>query len=145
MPGRILAVDWGAARIGLAVSDPTQTLATPLATLHEKDKGAQIQRVSALVHELEATRVIVGLPLHLDGGESPSARSATKFAEKLARFVDVPVELVDERFTSVVAEERLIEAQRNIRSRASKGLIDSAAAAVLLQEWLDLRPGRGGQ
>lgn len=144
MPGRILAIDWGLARIGLAVSDATRTLATPIPALHEKDKRAQIERVVALVATEEITRIIVGLPLHLDGAESPSSQAARKYAEKLATRVGVPVELHDERFTSVEAESRLDEldglggrSSRARDKRADKGRIDSASAAILLQSVLD--------
>lgn len=148
-PGRVLAIDWGLARIGLAVSDPTRTLATPHQTLHEKDKGQQVKRVVALIGELEVTHVIVGLPLHADGNASESTRSALRYAEKLQTLVPVQVELVDERLTSVLAEEYLAEAGRLPRGKPStskaqrerdRGLIDSAAAAVLLQQWLDRQP-----
>lgn len=142
MPGRILAIDWGLARIGLAVSDATRTLATPIPALHEKDKRAQIERVVALVATEEITRIIVGLPLHLDGAESPSSQAARKYAEKLANRVGVPVELHDERFTSVEAESRLDESdelggRRSRQKRGDKGRIDSASAAILLQSVLD--------
>jgi putative Holliday junction resolvase len=135
-PGRVLAIDWGEARIGVAQSDPTRRLATPHSTLFEKDKRRQIERVVALVVELEATLVLVGLPLHMDGKETTTTRPATKFAEKLAGLVAVPVELVDERLSSAVAEARLAEAGKKA-GRKDKGRIDSEAAAVLLQEWLD--------
>ena len=138
LPGRTLAIDWGLARIGLAVSDATRTLATPLPALHEKDKRAQIERVVALVAAEEITLVVVGLPLHLDGRESDSSRAARKYAEKLATRIDIPIELVDERFTSVQAHERLAEIGGV--GRKDKGRIDSASAAILLQAWLD---GRG--
>lgn len=142
MPGRILAIDWGLARIGLAVSDATRTLATPIPALHEKDKRAQIERVVALVATEEITRIIVGLPLHLDGAESPSSQAARKYAEKLATRVGVPVELHDERFTSVEAESRLDESddlggRRSRHKKGDKGRIDSASAAILLQSVLD--------
>ena len=142
MLGRVLAVDWGLARIGLAVSDGTRTLATPLATLHEKDKRAQIERVVALIASEEITYIVVGLPLHLDGRESPSTLAARRYAEKLQTRVNVQVELADERYSSVEAESRLVEAgarkpKGGARSRDEKGRIDSAAAAVLLQGWLD--------
>lgn len=136
LPGRVLAIDWGEARIGLAVSDPTRTLATPHATLADKDMGRQVSRVVALVGELEITQVLVGLPLHMDGSATRTTVPAMKYAEKLARLVSVPVTLVDERLTSIEAEARLTEAGRR-PGRADKGRIDSAAAAVLLQRWLD--------
>lgn len=141
MKGRVVAIDWGEARIGVAVSDPTRTLATPHVTLHEKDKGQQIKRTQALVAELEATLVLVGLPLHMDGNESPSSKSARKFAEKLAGLIQpIPVELVDERLSSVEASERL--AARPTK-KSERGDVDRAAAAVMLQRYLD-EPPRGG-
>jgi len=138
--GRVVAIDGGEARLGVAVSDPTRTLATPHTTLHDKDKGRQIQRVAALVRELEATLVLVGLPLHLDGNESPSSTIARKFAAKLATvLVPIPVELVDERLTSVEAQE-LLDARP--KRKTARDELDRAAAAVLLQGWLDGQ-GRG--
>lgn len=136
---RVMAVDWGEARIGVALSDPTRVLATPLTTLHEKDKRKQIERVAALVAEHEVARVLVGLPLHMDGKETTTTVPATRFAEKLARTVEVPVELVDERLSSALAESRLSEAKRKPR-RHDKGRLDAAAAAVVLQQWLDDQP-----
>jgi len=149
MPGRVVAIDWGLARLGVAASDPTRTLASPHATLHEKDKGLQIKRAAALVRELEATLVLVGLPLHLDGRESESSAAARKFAAKLATFVlPVPVELVDERLSSVEAGERLAERPGRRAPRAGAGfrdgVLDRAAAAVMLQAWLDALPRPGG-
>lgn len=138
MPGRVLAVDWGEARIGLAVSDPTRTLATPYTTLAEKDKGLQIKRVLALVTQLDISEIIVGMPLAMDGGATSTTRPAMKYAEKLASLVNVPVTLVDERLTSSMAEDRLSEAGWK-PTQADKGRIDSAAAAVMLQAWLDSR------
>lgn len=144
LPGRVLAIDWGLARLGLAISDATRTLATPLPALHEKDKRAQIERVVALIAPEEVSHIVVGLPLHLDGRDSDSSRAATKYAEKLASRVAVPVELFDERFSSVEAEERLrAGGSKRSLDRRDKGRIDSAAAAVLLQAWLDAR-ARGG-
>lgn len=152
LPGRVLAIDWGLARIGLALSDATRTLASPWPALHEKDKRAQIEHVVALIRDEEVAHVLVGLPLHLDGRESESTRSARRYAEKLAGLVQVPVELVDERYTSVEAEDRLREVgswrpggpgRRGHGSKRGpdrdKGRVDSAAAAVLLQGWLDAR------
>ena len=136
-----MAVDWGEARIGVALSDPTRTLATPLVTLSEKDKGLQIRKVAALVAEHEATLVVVGLPLHLDGRDSASTVTARKFAAKLALVIaPIPVELVDERLSSVEAAERLSE---TTRKKVDRLALDRAAAAVLLQGWLDVHGSRG--
>lgn len=135
--GRVLAVDWGEARIGIAVSDPTRTLATPHTTLHEKDKAQQVMRVVTIARELEVVLVLVGIPRHLDGQSSATTVSAQKYAAKLATFVaPTPVVHVDERLSSVEAEEKLMATSRRPR-QMQKGLVDRAAAAVLLQAWLD--------
>jgi putative Holliday junction resolvase len=146
--GRILAFDWGAARIGVALSDPTRTLATPRPAIVEKDKARQIQRACATVIDSEAVAVLVGLPLHLDGASGPSVRSATMFAEKLRAALATAcpdaapaVHLVDERFTSQTAAELLAQGRQHRAPLRKDGTLDSAAAAVLLQACLDTTPG----
>lgn len=142
MNGRVVAVDWGEARIGVAASDLTRTLASPHTTLHEKDKGQQIRRVAALIAELEATLVLVGIPRHLDGNASTSTITAEKFATKLAMVIaPIPLVRVDERLSSVEAMERLeARGTRQRVQKMEKGLVDRAAAAVMLQAWLDAQP-----
>ena len=143
---RVIAFDWGAARIGVAVSDPTRTLATPHAVLAEKDKGQQIKKCVALVRDLEATLILVGAPVHLDGHQSTSSAVAEKFAAALERALaaaglNVVVTRVDERWSSVEAEARLREGGH--RKLGHRGMaIDAAAAAVTLQAWLD-QAGQG--
>ncbi len=134
---RILSVDWGEARIGLALSDPTGTLASPLTTLHEKDKRAQIERVVEVAKTQEVERIIVGIPYTLDGQEGSMARWARKYAEKLERVGGIEVVGVDERYTSVAADFALEAADGGRRRGRDKGDRDSAAAAILLQEYLD--------
>lgn len=139
---RILSVDWGEARIGLALSDPTGTLASPLTTLHEKDKRAQIERVVELAKQHEVARIIVGIPYTVDGEEGSMARWARKYAEKLERVGGIEVIGVDERYTSVAADFALEAADGGRRRGRDKGDRDSAAAAIMLQEYLD---GGGAQ
>jgi len=139
---RILGVDWGEARIGIALSDPTGTLASPLTTLHEKDKRAQIERVVELARVHEVVRIVVGIPYTIDGKEGSMARWARKYAEKLERVGGVEVVGVDERYTSVAADYALEAADGGKRRSRDKGDRDSAAAAILLQEYLD---GGGAQ
>ncbi len=124
---RVVALDYGAARCGVAVSDPTGTLATPLEPILRPATRKGLARVAALVRELEAERVIVGLPLSLSGGDSAQTREARAFAGRLAEVVAVPIELYDERFTTSLAHQAGGEAP-----------LDSRAAAVLLDEWLNL-------
>jgi putative holliday junction resolvase len=128
---RVLALDHGAARCGVAVSDPTGTVATPLAPVERPDTRRGLARVVAVVEETGAERVLVGLPLSLSGGDSDQTRAARAFADRLAARVDVPVELRDERFTT-----RLAQRTGGARPSSSE---DSRAAAVLLEDYLGAR------
>jgi putative Holliday junction resolvase len=122
---RVLALDYGSARCGCAVSDPTGTVATPLEPVLTPASRRGIGRLRALVTELDAERVIVGLPLSLSGGDSAQTGEARAFARRLQKAVPVPVELFDERFTTALAQRS--------GGRASE---DSRAAAHLLEGWL---------
>jgi putative Holliday junction resolvase len=126
---RVLALDYGSARCGVAVSDPTGTLATPLEPVLRPGTKKGFAAVRARVAELEVERVVVGLPVSLRGGDSAQTIEVREFAERLARAVSVPVELYDERFTTSLA----------LQAGGSASL-DSRAAAVLLEEWLGARP-----
>jgi putative holliday junction resolvase len=125
---RILALDHGSARCGVAVSDPTGTLATPLAPVERPDTRKGLARVTAVVGETGAERVVVGLPLRLSGGDSDQTQAARAFAARLAERVEVPVDLHDERFTTRIAQRTGGE-----RPGTSE---DSRAAAVLLEDYL---------
>jgi putative holliday junction resolvase len=130
---RVLALDYGSARCGVAVSDPSGTLATPLEPIVRPGTRKGLARVAALVRELGAERVVVGLPVSLGGGESAQTRETRSFADRLRAVVDVPVELYDERFTTSLAQQA-----------GGETALDSRAAAVLLGEWLSVRrPGSG--
>ena len=136
--GRVLGVDVGTARVGLALSDPTGTLASPLETLRRAKDESDLDRLAALVVEHEVTEVVVGEPRHLSGASGASADDATAYSRALAgRIGDVPVYLVDERLSTVTAAQSLREAGRD--SRAQRSVIDQAAAVVILQHFLDSR------
>jgi putative Holliday junction resolvase len=126
---RVLALDYGSARCGAAVSDPTGTLATPLEPVLRPATRKGLRRIAALAGELGAERVVVGLPLSLSGADSAQTEEARGFAERLARALAIPVELYDERFTTRLAQQG--------GGQASE---DSRAAAVLLEGWLAARP-----
>jgi putative Holliday junction resolvase len=132
---RTLALDVGAVRIGVALSDETGTLASGLATL--RATGLETPTVAALVHEHGVGEVVVGLPLRLDGTLGSRGEEVMAFVERLRRVLQVPVVARDERLTSVAADERLAEA--GVRRRDRKALLDEAAAALILQEHLDAR------
>jgi putative Holliday junction resolvase len=122
---RVLALDYGSARCGVAVSDPSGTLATPLEPVLRPATRKGLHRVVTLVEELGAERVVLGLPLSLGGGDSAQTRETREFAERLRQRLKVPVELYDERFTTALA-----------RQAGGSASLDSRAAAVLLDEWL---------
>ena len=125
---RVLALDYGSARCGVAVSDPTGTLATPVAPVERPATKKGFATLVALVREREAGRVVVGLPLGLSGDDTPQTREARAFADRLAQRLgpEVPVSLYDERFTTAIAQ----------RSGGAAASEDSRAAAVLLEDWL---------
>lgn len=122
---RVLALDHGSARCGCAVSDPSGTLATPLAVVERPETERGLAALAELVRETAAERVIVGLPRSMSGDEGPQAAAARSFAGRVARVVDVPVELHDERLTTQQAQRTGGEADE-----------DSRAAAHLLDSWL---------
>jgi len=130
---KILAVDPGSVRVGLAVSDETETLATPLDTLRAgSGLAAEVVRAARRCH---AGLVIVGLPRRLDGSEGPEAREARQLAESV-RTAGMPVEVWDERFTSRMAEHA-IAGRRGKGGAERRRRVDQAAAAILLQSYLD--------
>ena len=136
--GRILALDVGEKRIGVALCDETQTLARPLLTLKRASKKEDFARLAALCHEHAIEKVIVGLPKTLRGEDGPQAQRVRRYAAELQAALNLPIEFWDERYSSVDARERL--AVSNRKSRA-KGDIDSAAAAIILQEYLNAMAG----
>ncbi|HZT64868.1 MAG TPA: Holliday junction resolvase RuvX [Acidimicrobiales bacterium] len=134
---RVVALDLGTRRIGLAVSDPTGTVASPLAVVDRRgDREAEHTEVARWVGEAGAALVLVGLPLSLSGRTGPAARAALEEVEQLRQRLEVPVETADERFTTVTATRALRQSRRR---RPERGAVDQAAAAVLLQAWLDGR------
>ena len=139
---RVLALDLGTKRIGVAVSDRSGTIATPLLVLQRSGRQrTDHERIKALVDEEEAERVVVvGLPLSMNGSIGKAAAAAITEAEILATVVGVPVETIDERLTTVTAERILMELGK--RGRARRQIVDKVAAAVILQSWLD---GRGAR
>ena len=135
--GRILALDVGERRIGVAVSDETATLARPLTAITRASRREDFGRIAQLAAEQGAERIVAGYPRSLSGAEGPQAQRVRRYVEALAQGLSVPVEMWDERYTTVVATERLRDARP--RQRRDRGQLDAAAAAVLLQDYLDAR------
>ena len=131
---RILAVDWGERRIGLAVSDDLGILATGLPTLEIRGEAEAVAKVADTIRTVEADSVVVGLPLTLKGERGEAARAVERFADALRRETPVDVSLFDERLTSAMAERRIRE--RGEKSRGRKTRVDQGAAVALLEGWL---------
>ena len=134
--GRILGLDLGSRRIGVAVSDELRLTAHGLETLPARPRRRVFEVLKDLVREYNVTGVVVGLPVHLSGSSGDAAREAERFAEQLGAELAVRIHMVDERFTTVMAERALLEADLS-RSRRKK-LRDRVAAVLILQQYLDM-------
>lgn len=132
---RVLAVDPGSKRVGLALSDPTGTIAQGLTTLDAEPLETLPERVAAIAREKDAGRIVVGLPRRMDGSFGPEAKAARELAAQLRKAARLPVELMDERLTTVEAERSLREA--GVHGRHRRQRVDRVAAALLLQSHLD--------
>jgi putative Holliday junction resolvase len=135
---RVLGIDLGSRRIGVAATDGLGLTAQPRATLPRHGGRRDIDAIAATVREVGAERIVLGLPLNPEGGEGPAARRARDFAAKLAAALGLPVDLIDESFSTVEAEAVLLAA--DVSRKRRKQVVDKLAAAVILQRWLDQRP-----
>jgi putative Holliday junction resolvase len=133
--GRVLGLDLGDARIGVAISDPGRRLALPLGTVRVGQPPGELKAIAALIKENGVSLVVLGHPRSMSGEAGPRARHAEEFAGALRSVVEVPVELQDERLTTVEAERALREA--GVDGRDRRAVVDRTAAAVILQGWLD--------
>jgi putative Holliday junction resolvase len=136
---RVLALDLGEKRIGLAVSDEEARIAFPAGFLERKGSRRDLRALCALVRERRIGSAVVGLPLHMSGRRGPQAEAAERFARELAAAAAIPVELLDERWTSVAAERALRETGRRVPQRRGRGEVDAIAATLLLATYLDRR------
>lgn len=134
MNERILCLDIGDVRIGIAVSDPTRTIASPVEVLTRVGWGPDVKRIKALCDQFETTQVLSGLPLNMDGSEGFQAKKVKDFCAQLEK-AGLTVYYQDERLTTVTAEEALLE--DNMSRRDRKSHVDKVAAAVILRQWLD--------
>jgi len=142
MNKRILALDIGDVRIGIAVSDPTRTIATPVEVLRRVGWGPDTRRIKALCERYETDEVLSGLPLNMDGSEGFQARKVRDFCAQLEK-AGLTVLFQDERLTTVVAEDALLE--DNMSREDRKSTVDKVAAAVILQQWLDAEGSESGR
>lgn len=137
---RILGIDYGERRIGLALSDPTATIAQPLPTLvRRRGKRPPVQAVADIVRSHDVAEVVIGLPLTLEGTANEWTAEVRAFGDALAERAGIPVNFIDERFTSVRAEQAVRSSGLRRTQREEKSRIDAAAAILILQAFLDRR------
>jgi len=135
--GRILGVDYGTRRIGLAVSDSEGQIAFPEGTLESHGARRDLESLCALVKEKGVVGIVVGLPLHMDGRRGPEAEAAEAFGRKLGEATGLPVEMLDERWTTQEADRALRESGR--KGKKKRQVIDAVAATLLLRTYLERR------
>lgn len=135
-PGRVMALDVGERRIGVALSDPTRTLAAPLTTIRAEPRATALKRIATLIHEYEVTALVIGLPLTMSGDVGPQATLVQQFADELRQVIKIPLYFVDERLTTAAAERMMLEL--NLKPEQRKARIDEVAASIILQDFLDL-------
>jgi putative Holliday junction resolvase len=131
----VLGLDLGDARVGVAISDADRRLAVPHGTIRTGQPPGELKAVAALVRDLEVTAVVVGHPRSMSGASGPRAQQAEAFAEALRAIVEVPVELQDERLSTVQAERALRDA--GLPGKRRRQVVDESAATVILNAWLD--------
>ena len=138
---RILAVDYGDARTGIAVSDNSEFLASPVCTITEYHADRLAQKVADIAKEQGAGEIVVGLPINMDGTKGGRAEKCEAFAEMLRGLVDVEVKMWDERSTTVTAHRYLNET--NVRGKKRKAVVDTVAATIILESYLAFRKKSG--
>lgn len=134
---KIMAVDLGEARTGLAVCDRTEFLASPIGVIHEKDKKTLLKKVATAAKEYDVKMVVIGLPINMDGSQGDRADTCREFAEKLKKIIPIPVRMWDERQTTVSAHKYLNET--NVRGQKRKDMIDEVAATIILEGFMEYR------
>jgi putative Holliday junction resolvase len=135
VPGRIAGIDYGTVRIGIAITDPGRTMASPLESYTRRTREQDARRFQRLASEEAVVLWVVGLPVHLDGRESQKSREARRFGQWLGQVTGIPVEFFDERFTSREAEEMLLAAE--LTNKRRKERVDMLAAQIMLTAYLE--------
>ncbi len=133
--GRLLALDPGTKRVGVAICDETQMVSRPLERVERSSWKKLLEKVKAIVSEFDAVGLVIGLPLEFDGSESPMSAEAREMARKFSLSLQIPVAMEDERMTSYAAKSRLWE--RGLSIKESRSLVDSEAAAIILSDVLE--------
>jgi putative Holliday junction resolvase len=139
-PGRVLGIDYGEKRIGLALSDPLGLTAQPLETLPNRE-GKTVAALVEMARQREVTRFVIGLPRHMSGDEGVKAAEARAFGERLAAASGLPVEYADERLTTLAVQRMLSET--DMSGAKKRAVTDKLAAALILQTWMDRERRKG--
>jgi putative Holliday junction resolvase len=134
-PGRVMALDVGERRIGVALSDPTRMLASPLTTIRAVPRSTALKRILTLIRDYQVTTLVVGLPLTMNGDIGPQATLVQQFVDELRPLIAIPIAFVDERLTTVAAERMMIDLK--IKPEQRRARIDEMAASIILQDFLD--------
>jgi putative Holliday junction resolvase len=135
--GRILGIDYGTKRIGLALSDPTNTLASPLATIQNDKKS--IEKILDIINKNDVSEIVIGYPFNMNGTQSKICDEVDEFILKLSKRTDRKIVKRDERLTSYIAQQQIIESVKSKKKRQNKSLLDQFSARIILQEYLDER------
>jgi putative Holliday junction resolvase len=133
--GRVMALDLGSKRIGVAVCDPTRTIAQSYGVIKRRSRLEDYERYEQIIADEDITLLVVGLPTRIDGSDSDTAVWIRNYIEELSQRIDIPVEFWDESYTTVMAEESL--RQRGKRGKKARERVDAVAAAIILQSYLD--------
>ncbi len=133
----ILSVDFGRARTGIAICDKSEFLASPVTVIQEKYVPALVEKIAALAAEKQAEMIVVGLPVNMDGSEGESAQNARRFAENLREVSGLPVDMLDERCTTMEAHQFLNAT--NTRGKKRKAVVDAVSAVIILENYMDKR------
>jgi putative holliday junction resolvase len=131
---RIIAIDYGEKRVGIAITDPLRLFAYPLVTL--KNDDTLLQNINMLLNEYDCEMIILGFPLKESGEHSTSTKMVLEFKEKLSKTTALPIEYVDERYSSSIAQQRIIESVPSKKKRRDKSLVDKNAASIILEDYL---------
>lgn len=131
---RILAIDYGSKRIGIAITDPLNMFAYPLTTLSNNSRF--FENLKKIIDDYHVIKIIVGTPLKESGESSITSLAVEKFVEELKKKINLPIELIDERYSSEIAKQRIIESVKSKKKRRDKSLIDKNAAAVILEDYM---------
>ena len=136
-PMRIMCIDYGTKRMGVAVSDPSCTMSHPLETILVRENGAHMESLKGIIRDYQVEKIVVGLPYDMDGKEGESARRVIEWARDLEQVLELPIELWDERLSTSEAHEILMHLK--VKGPKKRQLVDKIAASIILQSYLDAR------